>query len=233
VSEALLQDLYQRQLKALPADDYLRSHAERTFLAGTLRVFNFYEPYLPREGEILDWGCHHAPDSCLIRASRGDRVTLHGCDVLAPGHYAAFHDYARLRYRQLDHITALPYEDASFDAVVASGVLEHVAMDYESLKELHRVLKPNGRLIVTYLPNRKSFAEWRLRRNGGAFHHRLYSRREAAAMLLHTGFLPLVCGYQTQLDALPSQNFLRLLRGTQVHRLTSCLCAIAEKRLSL
>jgi hypothetical protein len=52
-------------------------------------------------------------------------------------------------------------------------------------------------------------------------------------MLLHAGFLPLVCGYQTQLDALPSQNILRLLRVTQLHRLTSCLCAIAEKRLSL
>ncbi|HEY4364809.1 MAG TPA: methyltransferase domain-containing protein [Bryobacteraceae bacterium] len=233
MSEALLRDLYQRQLEALPADDYLRSHAESAFLSGSLRVFRFYEPYLPRDGEILDWGCHHAPDSCLIRASVGDGVTLHGCDVLEPGHYKIFHESVRLRYRRLDHITALPYEDASFDAVVASGVLEHVAMDYESLRELYRVLKPNGRLIVTYLPNRTSYAEWRLRRSGGAFHHRLYSRREMASLLLHSGFLPLVCGYQTQLDALPSDGALRLLRVTQLHRLTSCLCAVAEKRLSI
>src|SRR5262245_30808593 len=69
-------------------------------------------------------------------------------------HYPVFHRYADLSYRQLDHIFRLPYPDAAFDAVIASGVLEHVPMGYESLKELHRVLRPDGRLIITYLPNR-------------------------------------------------------------------------------
>jgi ubiquinone/menaquinone biosynthesis C-methylase UbiE len=52
----------------------------------------------------------------------------------------------------LSEIVKLPYPDDSFDAVLASGVLEHVPLDYESLKELHRVLRVRGRMIVTYLP---------------------------------------------------------------------------------
>jgi hypothetical protein len=83
------------------------------------------------------------------------------------------------------------------DAVIASGVLEHVPMDYESLKELYRVMKPGARLIVTYLPNRASVEEWRLRhRNGRRGHRRLYSRSQIRRLLLHCGFWPLTAGFQ-------------------------------------
>jgi SAM-dependent methyltransferase len=108
-------------------------------------------------------------------------------------------------------------------------------MDYESLKELNRVLKPGGRLIVTYLPNAASLEEWRLRRRGrNDFHRRLYSSAQLRALLTHCGFWPLLIAYQTQLDALPADHgVLRglrpLARAAQLHRLTSCLCAVAEK----
>jgi SAM-dependent methyltransferase len=41
-------------------------------------------------------------------------------------------------------ITALDFEDESFDVVVCSHVLEHVRDDRAALKELHRVLRPGG-----------------------------------------------------------------------------------------
>ena len=129
----------------------------------------------------------------------------------------------------------LPYADDSFDGAIASGVLEHVPMDYESLKELHRVIKPGGRLILTYLPNLASVEEWRLRRRGrNDSHRRLYSPSHLRALLTHSGFWPLVIAHQTQLDALPADHksirWLRpVARAAQLHRLTSCLCAVAEK----
>lgn len=45
--------------------------------------------------------------------------------------------------------TALPFADGSFDRVIASEVLEHVADDFAAFAELSRVLRPGGVLAVT------------------------------------------------------------------------------------
>lgn len=44
---------------------------------------------------------------------------------------------------------ALPFPDATFDRIIASEVLEHVADDEVALAELSRVLKPGGTLAAT------------------------------------------------------------------------------------
>lgn len=46
-------------------------------------------------------------------------------------------------------ITAIPAEDASFDAVLCSEVLEHVPEPTHALDEFARLLKPGGTLILT------------------------------------------------------------------------------------
>lgn len=241
----VLRRLYERHLEEFPHDSYLEEHQTPAFLNGTIQTFRFYEPYLPASGKILDWGCHHAPDACLIHLRLGDRVVLDGCDVLSDQQYRLFYEFAGLRYERLQDAVRLPYPDASFDAVVGSGVLEHVPFDYESLKELHRVLKPAGRLILTYLPNIRSAEEWRLRWLKRPAHLRLYSKSQTLNLLLHTGFRPLVLGFQGRMDLFPidgdsyraNGHALRLLRLLlrlfSLERLTACLCAVAEKVTSL
>lgn len=44
--------------------------------------------------------------------------------------------------------TDLPYEDASVDAVILTAVLGEIPDSAAALREIHRVLKPNGRLVV-------------------------------------------------------------------------------------
>ncbi|GLP73103.1 methyltransferase [Mycobacterium antarcticum] len=55
----------------------------------------------------------------------------------------------------------LPYDDGSFDFVIASEILEHVPADDRAIGELIRVLKPGGRLAVTvprWLPEKVCWA---------------------------------------------------------------------------
>jgi len=50
---------------------------------------------------------------------------------------------------------ALPFRDASFDKIICSEVLEHVADDEQCIREMVRVLKDDGAIAVsvpTYLP---------------------------------------------------------------------------------
>lgn len=49
-------------------------------------------------------------------------------------------------------ITRLPFEDSCFDKIFSTEVLEHLTDDSSGLKEIYRVLKPGGKLIVT-VPN--------------------------------------------------------------------------------
>jgi ubiquinone/menaquinone biosynthesis C-methylase UbiE len=47
------------------------------------------------------------------------------------------------------NIYALPYPDNTFDAVIASEILEHIEDDVAGLREIYRVLKPNGVVAIT------------------------------------------------------------------------------------
>ena len=46
-------------------------------------------------------------------------------------------------------INRLPFADASFDCVICSEVLEHIPEHEKALKELVRILKPQGTLVVS------------------------------------------------------------------------------------
>jgi len=48
---------------------------------------------------------------------------------------------------------ALPFADASFDGVLLNEVLEHVADEIQTVREIYRVLRPGGHLILIS-PNR-------------------------------------------------------------------------------
>ena len=56
-------------------------------------------------------------------------------------------NYANLDY--VGHLHEMPIENEVFDAVLCTQVLEHLEWPRESVKEMHRVLKPGGKLFMT------------------------------------------------------------------------------------
>jgi SAM-dependent methyltransferase len=86
-------------------------------------------------------------------------------------------------------LTALPFEDASFDAVVLGEVLEHVEDDRAALAEVARVLRSDGVLGLSVPANPKLFGPsdvW-------AGHVRRYTRPELLEACSAAGFSVLRC----------------------------------------
>ncbi len=57
--------------------------------------------------------------------------------------------------------TGLPFPDSTFDRIICSEVMEHIPDDVAALAEVHRVLKPRGRVAVTvptWFPERVCWA---------------------------------------------------------------------------
>lgn len=52
-------------------------------------------------------------------------------------------------------LTALPFRDGEFDAVICSHVLEHIGDDKAAMAELYRILSPGGRAAVMVPIDRK------------------------------------------------------------------------------
>jgi len=86
--------------------------------------------------------------------------------------------------------TCLPFEDGSFDKVIAAEVLEHLPADQLAMNEIARVLRPGGMVAVTvpaWLPERIC---WRLSddyHNNPGGHIRIFTRRELITKLTRSG----------------------------------------------
>ncbi len=83
-------------------------------------------------------------------------------------------------------VARLPFKDGAFDAVICSEVLEHIQDNRKAVRELIRVLKPGGELVISvprYLPERICWALSEAYHNEPGGHIRIYKRRELQALL--------------------------------------------------
>ena len=104
-------------------------------------IFAFVEGLargLPRGARVLDAGAGDAPYRHLFDCC--DYVTSDWAHSPHPGGRSA---------NIVSPLDALPVEDASFDIVLSTQVLEHVADPAAILSEFHRLLVPDGELWLT------------------------------------------------------------------------------------
>lgn len=88
----------------------------------------------------------------------------------------------------LKHEWKLPFADASFDVVVSFGVLEHVANDLESMKEIRRVLSRDGIFYFTQLPYWLSWTQRLAHLRGNTYHDHLYKKHDVYRLANASGF---------------------------------------------
>ena len=132
---------------------------------------------------ILDAGCGNGRYSrFLLRQADADAL-LTGFDLSQQMLARARKRLASARIGLVAaDLTRLPYADASFDAVVSGWVLEHLPDPRPGLRELARVLKPGGKLLLLTTENTFT-GRWCSR----LWHCRTYTRAELRQVCAECG----------------------------------------------
>ena len=131
---------------------------------------------LPADALVLDAGCGSGRTLAgprRLRQASGIELDEDAAEV------ARSRGHGEVRVGRLEE---LPWPDASFDLITCLDVIEHTPDDRTALRELHRVCRPGGWLLVT-VPAYPAL--WSLHDEAN-HHYRRYSRaalRSAAAAL--------------------------------------------------
>jgi SAM-dependent methyltransferase len=153
------------------------------------RLYRTIRKNLSPGARVLDWGCGQGHLSYGLE-KLGYRVDGY-----------SFEDFHLRRYLSSSYQfvggnydpVSIPFPDERFDAVVSCGVLEHVretgGTELASLKEIWRILKPNGCFICYHLPNRFSLIErLNVLLNRSHYHPYRFTKNSILTLCLQSGF---------------------------------------------
>jgi SAM-dependent methyltransferase len=128
---------------------------------------------------VLDAGC----GSGYGAAQFGAGASVVGIDVALEAVIHARENFGRsdVSFVQAS-CEAIPFEDGSFDLVVAFEVIEHLERWQDLLREAKRVLKPAGVLLVS-TPNKTYYAKSRAAAGPNPYHVHEFEYAEFAAAL--------------------------------------------------
>jgi len=167
-------------------------------------TINFDRLKLEEGHMVLDLGCGFGRHAFEV-LRRGAEVVA--CDMAlnelheVRATYAAMAEVGEIKvtsgaFTSAGDATRLPFQNETFDRIIASEVLEHIYNDEDALSELFRVLKPQGILAITvpsYFPEKIC---WRISDEyhapievGG--HVRIYRKRELEAKISAAGLVPI------------------------------------------
>ncbi len=108
---------------------------------------------LSPDSSVLEIGCGSGGYALYLAEKLGCQIV--GLDVNEPGIRSAKELAqtralgSRARFEHCDVSKKLPFDNETFDAVFSNDVLCHVSGRLDLLVELHRVLKPSGRMLFS------------------------------------------------------------------------------------
>lgn len=104
---------------------------------GLYKSIHNYRHHL--NGKMLDFGCGNKPYKTIINVDE-----YVGLDIEESGHDSTNYDIDVYWDGKM-----IPFDDEQFDSILSSEVLEHVFEPDVILKEIHRVCKTGGKLLLT------------------------------------------------------------------------------------
>ena len=97
-------------------------------------------------GKFLDYGC----GSGWLMISVQDRCAeCHGVDVRSDKLRTLRMEHSDFTLRKIDFDGKTDYPDNFFDTIAMIEVIEHVGDERKTLREIARILKPHGKLLLT------------------------------------------------------------------------------------
>lgn len=113
---------------------------------------------LETQSKVLDIGCRRCPLLHLMN-EQGNPIQYTGIDIAEEIVERNQTRWPEGSFVQGDITAGTVFEDDHFDYVFAMEVMEHVPAPASMLQEVHRVLKPEGRLLLS-VPNPFYYLEW-------------------------------------------------------------------------
>ena len=152
-----------------------------THIDTTVEFYSRIAALLQKADKVLDFGAGRGSNILLdsspyrrqLQTLRGRCAHLEGCDVDPIVLSNPFLDSARV----IEPLQPLPYEDNSFDMVVADWVFEHIGDPKHVVTELLRVVRPGGHICARTL-NKWSYISIASRIARNSNHVRLLSHAQ-------------------------------------------------------
>lgn len=149
-------------------------------------ILNLFQKYIPKNSSIIELGA--GTGNIALSLQKLEYKKLFVSDLYIEGLCFA-QKYGLKNLYQID-ITQIPFL-AHFDAVGMFDVLEHFEKDEEILKNVHQILKKNGKLVFTVPAHKRLWS--RIDTNSG--HKRRYSKKEIITKLKANGYKVIYARY--------------------------------------
>lgn len=95
-----------------------------------------------KKGRVLDLGCGDGDYSVRLK-ELGFDVKAADLDI------ARFKNSGKIDFQECDVSKKLPFADSSFDYILLAEVVEHLKNPYDVIREIGRVLKKEGKLVLS------------------------------------------------------------------------------------
>jgi SAM-dependent methyltransferase len=142
----------------LPGDTDPMDYAgwESETASGLLEVFESCSERGAATRRALDVGCGYGGKTTRMRESTGEAVQWTALDLSHEHLRHAGNWFSRTGHTDIHRTRAdaarLPFADRSFERIVSADALEHLPHPREVLREFHRCLHPEGRVVLLFNP---------------------------------------------------------------------------------